>query len=571
MRSRLWVGWTAGATLAVFAYFFVLPTKDAQTVAYDLLGTATIAAMLVGIKINAPVRRLPWYLMTAGMALWVGGDMIWSSDALLLHRDAPFPGVADILYLASYPALLAGLMLVIRGRTPGGDRAALLDALTVTGGAGLLSWAFLIEPNLVQGSASLAESVVSAAYPLVDVVMLGVLVRLLFVPEGYRWAALRLLGLALLSTLIADVGFSVISFTSYVETGSWVDTGWLFFYVFSGAALLHPSMRRLPEPAQPTSTEGALRHARFALVSAASLLAPAVLWIQSARGHVQYLPVIATTSVVMFLLVLARMAGLLRGVESAASDLRSKGEQLEAALAELRESERARTQLLDGTVRATEAERARIASDLHDGPIQRLSEVTFSIERLRRQVGRGETVEAAPLIERIAEGVSGEISGLRRVMTELRPAALSEHGLESAVRDHVDALRKKTNVACALEITINHPLDPDLESVIYRVIQEGLTNVSKHAHARMVSVRVATRGNGVELRVDDDGVGFAIEDQAQLLRDGHFGLAGMRQRVETAGGRWQVRSAPGSGTTLSAWIPYGSKESEADESDEVAS
>jgi hypothetical protein len=181
--------------VALAVYFLVLETA-AQTLAYDLFGLSALVVMLVGVRIHKPSRPLPWYLLMLGLLLWVSGDMIWSSFTLVLHKDAPFPSMADALYLLSYPALAAGLVLMIRGRTGSRDRSSLIDALTVTAAAGLLSWAFFIEPSFHDQTLSPIAFAVSMAYPLVDVLLLGVIVRLVFVP-GARIPALRLLVLAL--------------------------------------------------------------------------------------------------------------------------------------------------------------------------------------------------------------------------------------------------------------------------------------------------------------------------------------------------------------------------------------
>ena len=133
------------------------------------------------------------------------------------------------------------------------------------------------------------------------------------------------------------------------------------------------------------------------------------------------------------------------------------------------------------------------------------------------------------------------------MITELRPAALDELGFVPAIETlaertaTVEGLTLETNVALGLEA--GSRLDPEIESTVYRVTQEALTNVVKHARASRVKITLVREGPNVELTVADDGVGFDSKDA-----DGGFGLFGMRERVALAGGRLEIEAAPGEGT-----------------------
>jgi signal transduction histidine kinase len=107
-------------------------------------------------------------------------------------------------------------------------------------------------------------------------------------------------------------------------------------------------------------------------------------------------------------------------------------------------------------------------------------------------------------------------------------------------------------VACAITSGLETRLAPDLETVLYRVTQESLNNVGKHAGASRVTVSLAAENGSVRLRINDDGVGFDPEAAGRLLNEGHFGLAGMRERVEMAGGRFQLETRPGAGVVVRA-------------------
>jgi signal transduction histidine kinase len=214
-----------------------------------------------------------------------------------------------------------------------------------------------------------------------------------------------------------------------------------------------------------------------------------------------------------------------------------------------------RRQLLDRTVRVAEDERARLAANLHDGPIQRLATLGLILDRCTLRMDRNDKAGAYELVKRARNDLSGEIHSLRQMMTELRPPILDEGGLEAAIRDQVSAWSTATGIAASFESSAYPSLSPDAETVIYRVIQESLANVAKHARADYTSVTLAPSGNGVKAVVRDNGRGFAAQSQPDLLRNGHFGLVVMRERVELAAGRFEVQSAPRNGTEVIIWLP----------------
>lgn len=215
-----------------------------------------------------------------------------------------------------------------------------------------------------------------------------------------------------------------------------------------------------------------------------------------------------------------------------------------------------RAKLLDRTVEATEQERKRLAADLHDGPVQHLAAMEVRLQALRDRLPDAEG-RVSTSVDRVQESLRTQVQALRSMMSELRPPALDERGLGAALRDHMAAVERRSGLQCAVESTINRRLEPTYETLLYRVAQEGLTNVVKHAQARHVWVRLRDDGDVVELEIADDGVGFALAEVAESTPGGHFGLIGMRERVEMAGGMWRIQSAPRAGTTITARLPVG--------------
>jgi diguanylate cyclase (GGDEF)-like protein/PAS domain S-box-containing protein len=263
----------------------------------------------VGARRNHPTRPLAWFLLAAGVLSFISGDLIYKIPNEVFRVEPPFPSVADVFYLAMYPLLAAGLLLLVRARTPGRDRASLVDALLLTTALGLLSWVFLMGPYVHQANLSLLERLVSIAYPLGDVLLLAMLARL-WSGGGLGTAAARLLGAGAIALLVADTLYGLIQLHGTWNDGGPVDLGWIVFYACWGAAALHPSMRTLSEPG-PTAV-ASMTAGRFALLAGASLMAPGVLLLQAGLDQPIDVGVVAGGSAVLIMLVLARMAGFVQ-------------------------------------------------------------------------------------------------------------------------------------------------------------------------------------------------------------------------------------------------------------------
>jgi two-component system sensor histidine kinase NreB len=145
---------------------------------------------------------------------------------------------------------------------------------------------------------------------------------------------------------------------------------------------------------------------------------------------------------------------------------------------------------------------------------------------------------------------------LRRLMIELRPPALDEIGLEAALRDYTADFDRRGGARCDFAGELGERrLGTAVETTLYRVAQEALSNVAKHARASTVRVLLTCDSGSVRLRVEDDGVGFDEQVSSELIRTAHFGLVGMRERVERAGGAWHSSSRRGAGSVVEATVP----------------
>jgi two-component system cell cycle response regulator len=311
---RRWPGWALylaiGATVIVAHYLVPavapLPAWTPRLVLYQGLSYSAAAAILLGVRRHQPSQRKPWYLLAASQFVYASADATFYVAHDVFHQEQ-FPALADVLYLAHYPILMVGLLLLVRQRTPRRDRASLIDASVIALGAGLLSWLFLIGPYASNAQLSTLVKMASVAYPVADLLVFAVSVRLLVGP-GTRPASYRLLTASLLVVLATDSAYVLMQLTGTYTTGNVLDATWLASYVLLGAAALHPSMRVLAEPSETPRTHTSWR--RLALLAAASLVAPATLVIPTKLDSAINLTVIAGASAALFLLVVARLAEL---------------------------------------------------------------------------------------------------------------------------------------------------------------------------------------------------------------------------------------------------------------------
>jgi diguanylate cyclase (GGDEF)-like protein/PAS domain S-box-containing protein len=309
---RAWLAYLAGGGLLAAGYYFLpaltpLPTAAAKVVVYTLVGLSSVAAILVGVRRHRPASPLVWYLLAAGRLCYVVADVLFFTLQHVLHVNH-VPTVADAFYLASYPFVVAGLLLVVRLRSHGGDRAGLIDALILAVGAAVVSWVFLIAPFVGNPDLAVAGQVTSAAYPVVDLAVAAA--ARLVTGSGGRTASFRLVGAAVLGTLASDSLYVALQLRGAYQAGGPLDGGWLLVHLLWGAAALHPSMRRLTEPS--AARAAAFRRGRLALLAGAALMPPAVLAVQSAGGGPTDIPLVVAGWVAALVLVVARLAGLFR-------------------------------------------------------------------------------------------------------------------------------------------------------------------------------------------------------------------------------------------------------------------
>jgi len=250
-----------------------------------------------------------------------------------------------------------------------------------------------------------------------------------------------------------------------------------------------------------------------------------------------------------------RVAHMAAEVVMRAQELERANERLRQEATERVRLEGIRTRLLQQLVSAQEDERRRVARELHDSLGQHLTSLGVRLGTLRARVGN--TGELATQIEELQAHAALIDEEVDRLAMELRPVALDDLGLEAALRRHVDGWATEVGIPADLHTRgVGSRLPEPIETTVYRVVQEALTNVRKHARATRASVVVECRGRELVAIVEDDGVGFRTDDlDAELLPSRRLGLSTMTERAALVGGRLEVESKPGHGTTVYLRVP----------------
>jgi two-component system sensor histidine kinase DegS len=207
-------------------------------------------------------------------------------------------------------------------------------------------------------------------------------------------------------------------------------------------------------------------------------------------------------------------------------------------------------------VQAQEAERSRLAQEVHDGPAQALSNAIFQVEYIERVLGEDVRMAASEL-HFLREILRRELGEVRTFISQLRPPLLDELGLDGSIVDAVESMSALAGATVQTDLTASSEgLSPTQQTAVLRIVQEALQNVRKHAAASRTVVSTRLESSSWIMEVTDDGRGFEVGAVAARGRR-NFGLQFMRERAELVGAQFEVRSRPGGGTVVSLSIPVG--------------
>jgi diguanylate cyclase (GGDEF)-like protein/PAS domain S-box-containing protein len=305
MKRRAWLLYLLAGTVVMLAWEYVPHLKVGWL--FNAIALSSPVAIVLAVRMWKPQHRAPWYLFALGQTFFVAGDIITYNYQRFFGAELPFPSIGDAAYLAVYPCLIAGILMLIRRHSPGRDQDGFIDSLIVAIGIGTISWVFLMAPIAQDKLTEPIPKFISMAYPFMDLMLVTVVVRLAIGP-GKRALSFYLMATAGIALFLTDFVYTYITVhgTVYDQSG-YLEAGWATFYLLWGASALHPSMRSLTTRAPEREARSEVR---LVVLAAASFVAPGLGLIQILKHDPVDVPVVILASAAMFLLVLARMAGL---------------------------------------------------------------------------------------------------------------------------------------------------------------------------------------------------------------------------------------------------------------------
>jgi diguanylate cyclase (GGDEF)-like protein len=299
--------------LIIAAYFWALHVSpgSASALYWTANGVLVVGCLITAVQ-NAALRPILLILAASGSA----GIYADVSFYVLSHvgGTVAYPSIADIGYVATYPLTALALLLVVRRRTPGWDAASAIDAAIVAVSASYIIFAFVIAPTMQVDVGHLAR-LVSLAYPVGDLMLIMVGARLML-GAGPRTTSLRMIGAYLAMKLIADTVYSITVLGGSYEAGNFLDAIWMSATFTLAAAVLHPDVRQLVAPSAAATPDASV--GRLTVLAIAAVIAPTVMVVQYLRGVDPHVLVAGLVCNLLFLLVLGRMAGLVRAQRHAA-------------------------------------------------------------------------------------------------------------------------------------------------------------------------------------------------------------------------------------------------------------
>ena len=324
--GRSWKLYAVAMAVAVAGYQLIPRDGWWESAWQVAIGYAGAAAIVFGVRRLPLLDRLPWWCFAAGIASNATGIAVGIySEQVLGWADMPTP--SDPFFLALYPACALGLALLIRRRDVRRNWTAMVDATTITTGLGLLAWVYVIHPAAQEADMSVLGRTVQVAYPVGDLLLLAMMTRLLRT-GGSRGPAFWWITGSLAAFLIGDTAWVVMGnlgeFGAHLEEVLWfrrgLDEVFLIAYTLFGIAALHSGAREIGRAATPQPPR--LSRVQLVVLTATSLIAPAILATQLYRGRVTDGPAIVVGCTSLFLLVVTRMAQLVRQVESQTRQVR---------------------------------------------------------------------------------------------------------------------------------------------------------------------------------------------------------------------------------------------------------
>jgi signal transduction histidine kinase len=485
---------------ALTAVYFAVPDGTAKNSIYGLVGFLAVVAIVWCAR-----GSTPWLLFAAGNLLFSIGDDV---GAGFWGGNPPVPSVADAFYLAGYPLLAAGLVLLLFKTGSYRRTAALADATIVTFAFLLVQWVYLLD-GILSSSDSTFTIAVNAAYPLMDLILLAGLAGF-FVTAAWRTPAFWLLATSVALLLGADEVFAFGSYTS----GEWVDSGWLLSYTLWAAAALHPSRRELSQPSRRRYQRLRVSPWRVGVLMVALLAPPAVLLIQHLRHAPLHAWAIASTAAVISVFVVLRLTGILRALEgirererAARADAEQAQRLLEAQNERLVEADRLKDEFV-----------ALISHDLRTPLTSIMGYVELSLDEPLADDTRSYLEVVARSSQRLLRLVDDLlfVARLQSGRLEIMPSRLD---LTEVARQSAQEARGRADVKdLELVVDTNGPVPIDADrGRIFQLFDNLISNAIKFTpDGGTVEIKVSA-GDAARLEVCDTGIGFTEAQAARVF------------------------------------------------------
>jgi signal transduction histidine kinase len=498
------------AGLALTVVYFALARGAVQNDLYDVIGVASSLAIVWGVRLSRPDYPLPWLLFAAGNLCFAIADIIFNHLV-----NPPIPSVADWFYLAGYPLLASGLVLLLVHS--GGYRRipAIGEAAIVTFAFALFQWVWVVD-DIVNGPGTAVHRAVAAAYPFMDVVLLAGFAGF-FVTAAWRTPAFLLLVMSVVALLVSDEVYGV----STYKSGDWTDLGWLLSYILWAAAALHPSMRELSKPRRRRSTIQ-VHTARIALLTAALLSAPFVLLVQYLRGADLDIPAVVMAATAISIFVVLRLYGILRALERLRErerSARADAEQAQMLLAlqndQLLEADRLKDEFV-----------ALISHDLRTPLTSIIGYVELSLE----DVGPKLDAERRAYLEVVARSserllrLVDDLLFVARIQAGRLILERSQLDLCEIASQSVEEARPRAEAKqISLQFAGGSPLVIDGDrGRLFQLLDNLITNAIKFTpEGGRVDVQALPSGTHAVLEVSDTGIGLG-PGEADLVFDRFF-------------------------------------------------
>lgn len=532
------------AGLVLCAVYFSVAAGNTQSVIYDAIGVGSSIAIAAGVYLNKPDYRLPWLLFAIGNLFFAVADIIFN-----IIVNPPVPSVADWFYLAGYPVLTCGLVLLVV-RAGGHHRLAAIDeAAIVTIAFALFQWVWIMD-SINEGPGSVTERAVNMAYPGMDVLLLAGLAGF-FVTAAWRTPSFVMLVLSLTALLVSDDVFGLQRDT--YTSGDLTDLGWLLSYILWAAAALHPSMRELSKPRR-RHVRLRIHPVRIVLLTVALLSAPGVLLIQHIRAiHFDPYAIVLGGGAIA-ILVVARLVGILRALERIR-------EREQAARAEAEQTQRLLALQNEQLLEADKLKDEFVALISHDLRTPLTSIIAGGAALGSTSTTAEERAELSAAI--VAEG--GRLSRLVENlldMSRLEAGKAEPHREQTDLGEVIEGARDAVADSPLVRLSLSAGLptvqaDP---SQLERAFANLLENAIRHGGGRPVRVTSRRIGGKIAVRVVDQGPGIPESERRRIFEPfqhgetasagSGLGLAIAKGFVEANGGEIEVESLPGQGSSF---------------------